>query len=497
MDVEALRATGRCDDPHCLGQHVPRLKAHKVHHRRVGRDRAAVAHLLVRLVLEQPVGRSLVEARGCDEFARYMHAREVALERREAHGRRRHAGAAATTAGSAATVDLQLTRKSCATMAATTKPRGSPKRPRPVGATIDPAALAQVPALERVLAWASERGGVFDGLRLALDAHGGVGLYAARDFAPGDTLAFVPRACALTAATARESALGQRILAAAAEWGALAEATDELVLCVFLNWARAEPSCEWHPLVAAMPAQSPEPCCWPEPIRTELAGTPVGLAVSTAIARFALHAARLTTRLAAAGIIPEATASHEALLWARGMYHSRGYTGRLASLEAAAAPAGLPTPNGGADGLLLPIVDLMNHRHGQPITWQVRRARSIALLARPARVCFARFAALARAPTRLRDAPQGVPSAMSASGFEPPSPPTQRTPAGGTGRRALRRGRGRARGRGGVHKLRCAPQRGAHLLLRVCAARAGGGSCLPRTRRAARRRRGRRAARAR
>lgn len=241
------------------------------------------------------------------------------------------------------------------------------------GATIDSAALAQVPALERVLEWACEHGGSFDGLHLALDAHGGVGLFAARDFAAGDTLAYVPRSCALTAATARESALGRRVLAAAAEWGALTECTDELLLCLFLTAGRLDASSERHHMIAAMPAESPEPCCWPEEIRAELAGTPVGLAVSHATARFALHAARLTRRLAAEGVVPERAASLESLLWARGMYHSRGYTGRLASPEAAAAPSGLPAPDGAADGVLLPIVDLMNHRHGQQITWQVER----------------------------------------------------------------------------------------------------------------------------
>lgn len=242
------------------------------------------------------------------------------------------------------------------------------------GAVIDPAALAHVPALSAVLAWAEAHGGTFDGLRLALDAYGGIGIYAARDFSPGDTLAFVPHECALTISTARESAFGQRVLAAAAEWGMLHECTDELLMCLFLSAGRLDPSCERHHMIAAMPADSPEPCCWPDAVRAELAGTPVGLAVSSAMARFALYAARFTRRLAAEGIVPEQAASLESLLWARGMYHSRGYTGRLASPEAAAAPQGLPAADGAADGILLPIVDLMNHRHAQPITWQVEDA---------------------------------------------------------------------------------------------------------------------------
>ncbi|KAJ1640251.1 hypothetical protein T492DRAFT_930793 [Pavlovales sp. CCMP2436] len=246
----------------------------------------------------------------------------------------------------------------------------TPAEPYYGGAVIEPDVLAQVPALGHVLAWASARGGTFDGLRLAIDEYGGTGLFAARDFAAGATLAFVPRACALTAAAARASSLGQRIVAAATEWDLLDECTDELLLCQFISAGRNDASCEWHPLLAAMPAHSPEPCCWPEALRSELDGTPVGLAVSTAVSRMALYAARLAARLASKGIISEAAAAPASLLWARGMYHSRGYTGRIASLEAAAA-AGLPATDGQADGVLLPVVDLMNHRHGQQITWLV------------------------------------------------------------------------------------------------------------------------------
>jgi hypothetical protein len=237
-------------------------------------------------------------------------------------------------------------------------------------AVIDPAAAAQVPALVAALAWARASGGMFDGLRLALDPHGGVGIYAARAFAAGDTLAFVPHACALTVGVVRAHAFGARVVEAARSYGALDELSDELLLCLAIAAGRSDASLPWHPLVAAFPDESPEPCCWPEGLRAELVGTPIGLAVSGVVARFALHVARLVRRLGADGVVPAAAAEERRLLWARGMYHSRGYTGRLASRAAAEAAAGLPA-EGAADGVLLPIVDLMNHRHQQPITWQV------------------------------------------------------------------------------------------------------------------------------
>ena len=119
-------------------------------------------------------------------------------------------------------------------------------------------------------------GGLFGNSKQRDDQAGG--------FNPGDRIASLPQRCVLSARSAEESALGVAVRAAAASMGPTCAAlcTEEVVLWVFMAVGRVDTAHPWHPYLASLPAESPEPTCWPQALRDGLASTPVGASVQAA-----------------------------------------------------------------------------------------------------------------------------------------------------------------------------------------------------------------------
>ena len=248
-------------------------------------------------------------------------------------------------------------------------------------------------AVGGLLAWLESSGtkGLADLDVRALDG-GGHGIFTKRDFAKGETIASLPIGCALTAAAAAESELGKAVRACAARLGCQEFCTAEVVLWVYLAVGRRDKAHPWHAYCASLPAESPEPACWPKPLREQLNSTPVG--ASLFAARRAVQqvwdgfAERLPRELPE--LVPaEALRSHADLLWARGMVRSRCFPSRLLlategplspeeieaeAVEAVTTLAGTAETWGEAPGALLPLFDLLNHEAGARIFWHCDEA---------------------------------------------------------------------------------------------------------------------------
>ena len=238
-----------------------------------------------------------------------------------------------------------------------------------------------------MLDWVREEGGTWDGLRFAPDGYGGTGGFARTARRKGDALAFIPRSCVLTAAKASASSLGKMARAAAARWGVSKYATPECILWIYMCVARVTPSMRWHAYVASLPATCPDPTNWAETERAQFTGTPIGVSIDEARAAIVACHDRFAGLLSAHApeLVPSGALSVEALLWARSMFTSRAFPIDLATDLAAAARAPAPPappapasddgapPRPPADefpaGVMLPMLDLLNHRFATPISW--------------------------------------------------------------------------------------------------------------------------------
>ena len=249
-------------------------------------------------------------------------------------------------------------------------------------------AVPQGGPLSELLTWLATHGAHIDGLRFAPSSTGGLGAFTTREFASGELLASIPNDCVLTARVARESVLGRAARAAAREWRVEALCTDAVLLWIYMATGRVDTRNPFHPYLASLPAASPDPACWSEPLRAELAETPAGAAVEAArafvIKCFNRFVSRLGARLGPL-IPPGSLESAAELFWARGMCVSRSFPAALRSaashgrvelrqsaegtLQIGGRPASDAGSDPGAPGCLLPLFDLLNHSANQPIAW--------------------------------------------------------------------------------------------------------------------------------
>ena len=105
-------------------------------------------------------------------------------------------------------------------------------------------------------------------------------------------------------------------------------------------------------------------------LRAELDGTPVGAAVFGARTLAHELTDSFARRVAAErpDLLPPACANLDAILWARGMFRSRCFPrSLLPSMSDHDEPASADTDAGteAADGVMLPLFDLLNHSHAQ------------------------------------------------------------------------------------------------------------------------------------
>lgn len=248
---------------------------------------------------------------------------------------------------------------------------------------------ADAPMAEALLKWLADEGARVDGVQIRKSGVGGLGAFGTRKTKRGTPLFRIPHSCVLTVKVAGASALGRAAHAATAH---LNEdiLTDprwldgRVVLWLFVAVGRKDPANPFHVYLRSLPTNSPEPCCWSAPLRSELSNTSAGAAIGEARGFVDLIFRQLVPHLADV-LPPGCLASVDELLWARGMCVSRAFPGILgegAHGDASAddtdahghvtlsqTPNGLEsTQRGDADlpGCLLPLFDTLNHRLGLP-----------------------------------------------------------------------------------------------------------------------------------
>ena len=109
----------------------------------------------------------------------------------------------------------------------------------------------------------------------------------------------------------------------------------------------------WEPWLRSIPAVCPTPSAWDiEVVQRELRGSSLGRQVEMERAKLESEYAVV----AAAAMEGQQLPCLKEVRWAHSMYKSRSFPGRLAS----------PPSN---CNVMMPLLDMFNHRHGEPIEW--------------------------------------------------------------------------------------------------------------------------------
>lgn len=194
------------------------------------------------------------------------------------------------------------------------------------------------------------------GLELGADAYGGTGIFACVDLPSGFELR-VPRRFLFSPKAAATTALGARLKHAGFD--------PEAVCIAVLAHARRSPSdAQFGAYASRLPKMAPDVSSWPTDTQAFLSGSCLGAALHHAMADLR----ELHGRLAAA--MDEQGTQHftvEELGWARGMMLSR----RFEDTESGAALE--PTGKGawGEVGMLVPLIDMLNHNGKEECTLSV------------------------------------------------------------------------------------------------------------------------------
>ncbi|HVK76504.1 MAG TPA: SET domain-containing protein [Kofleriaceae bacterium] len=200
----------------------------------------------------------------------------------------------------------------------------------------DPDAHPRAAAVDRMLAWARERGARFDQLDLRVAADGSCAAYARDRIAAGERIVTIPRRLMILHDELAASATG-----VVEPYGPrLQIASDRLVVWLVLEARRADSP--WRPYLDALPPTPDLPCVRDDLDLGELAGT---LAAST-LAGERAHVTSFHALLA-----PAVRAQIALADFARGraLVRSRGYK---------------VTIGGAVQAALIPVVDLLDHRPG-------------------------------------------------------------------------------------------------------------------------------------
>lgn len=235
------------------------------------------------------------------------------------------------------------------------------------GAGVESRALEHSRAL---LDWLREHGADLGSLNFKTDGRGGIGAFASRDIATGEVLSSIPLSCVLRYTVAKESEYGRTMTAAAQEWECTALCTPEVVLWVYMAVGRHVQEHPFYAYLSALPSESPDPVCWSSDLITELADTPVGRQIKDVQEKMGRCYDQLISRLTRehSDLFPPSAVGLSDVLWARGMCISRQFTSGLMDMDTVDS-----SHEEGeavfARGLLLPLLDLLNHRLGQPIVW--------------------------------------------------------------------------------------------------------------------------------
>ncbi|GMI41810.1 hypothetical protein TeGR_g2186 [Tetraparma gracilis] len=147
----------------------------------------------------------------------------------------------------------------------------------------------------------------------------------------------------------------------------------EFLLLLDMALGRADPAHRDHAFLASLPAKPADAPSWPACDRRLLAGTNLAAGCAASSAALEADIARFLPALLALGSGKfGALRGGKGIRWARACYRSRRFPASLIQGEAGDGP-GAAGGDGGDEkdvGILLPFMDLLNHRRGAKIEWE-------------------------------------------------------------------------------------------------------------------------------
>ncbi|CAK0830707.1 unnamed protein product [Prorocentrum cordatum] len=236
-------------------------------------------------------------------------------------------------------------------------PARAPRPPSPVAAAGCAAGGWQ--ALEP---WLRSGGAAFDAVEVRPDAAaGGLGAFARRAIGAGEVAFSLPTRLFLTSEAAAQDGVVAQVAQLLREWSE--RERPELLLCLRLCRALARPEDAFHAYARSLPPEAPGAAAWPPEFRGFLATTSLGPSLAAADAELEEWCALLRRAEGASPglLLPEGAFERPRLLWARGMLQSRHFPGAF---------GGVPGRDG--DLCMIPLLDVLNHRHAADVSIRVR-----------------------------------------------------------------------------------------------------------------------------
>ncbi|GMI16396.1 hypothetical protein TrLO_g12288 [Triparma laevis f. longispina] len=213
--------------------------------------------------------------------------------------------------------------------------------------------------------WALNNGcQIYSSIEIKPSPLGDSGLFVSSDLPSQTSIITLPSSCIITHSIASESEIGRACIKKNEEVG------EKFIMQSYLSLGRREvEGHQFKDYLESLPNISPDPCSWPPSHRALLNGTNLGHAVESLIT---------STRLDYVNNFPEDFKSRVSLsdfIWAGGIIRSRAFPGRL----------GREIASDGC-GVLLPFIDMANHRRGEPVEWVKNKNSSVSLKLRDGKV---------------------------------------------------------------------------------------------------------------
>ncbi|KAJ2357693.1 hypothetical protein IWW50_003979 [Coemansia erecta] len=205
--------------------------------------------------------------------------------------------------------------------------------------------------LERFVAWLADNGAEMDQIEVRETEHGN-GVYAREAIGEESQFAQIPMRLVVTGRVCR-AALGTD----ASE----SELRGRPLLCAFLIQQRFVAGTEsfWHPYISILPCEFHTPLFFTDSELELLRGTPMAYAVEDRRQLLRAEHEELMQRVPETAI-PPSVLTFENYLWAAGVVSSRAFTESLVSGT---------KDTDGETSVLLPLLDMMNHRPLTRISW--------------------------------------------------------------------------------------------------------------------------------
>ncbi|KAJ1917443.1 hypothetical protein H4219_003186 [Mycoemilia scoparia] len=205
--------------------------------------------------------------------------------------------------------------------------------------------------IQRLCKWLQSSGASFDKIELKPDGDGGFGAYTNCKTEKDECLASIPYNLAITENVALETLKDHLIQ----------PLRGARIMCLFLvyeRWVRGDSSF-WSPYIDCLPKTFSTPFYYNDDELKFLKGTPTETAIAARLDKYKEDWKAVRSSIPTS-MISDEQLSWENYLWSANVYSSRAFPSSLVpGLDA----------EGSHNEALFPLLDMLNHRPTQPITW--------------------------------------------------------------------------------------------------------------------------------